>query len=313
MDFNHKPVLLEETLEGLDIKENGIYVDCTLGGGGHSLEILKRLGPEGRLIAIDQDEDALKTSQKKLEEYKDKVTFVKSNYAYLESILDSLGIDKVDGVLMDIGVSSYQLDEKERGFSYHQDATLDMRMDQSSELTAKYVVNNYSKEELELIFWNYGEEKWGRRIAQFIVEAREEKEIETTLELVELIKKAIPKKIRMQGKHPAKRVFQALRIEVNKELDVLESTIGIVIDRLNKNGRLAIITFHSIEDRIVKTRFNELAKGCTCPPDFPICVCNNKQIIKVVNRKPIVASKEELEENRRATSAKLRVCKKIIS
>lgn len=311
MDFNHIPVLLEETIEGLDIKENGIYVDCTLGGGGHSLEILKKLGPEGKLVAIDQDEDALIEAQKRLEEYKDKIYFVKSNFAYLESILDSLGIDKVDGVLMDIGVSSYQLDEGERGFSYHQNAALDMRMDKSQELTAKYVVNNYSREELENILWNYGEEKWGKRIAEFILEERAEKEIESTFELVDIIKKAIPKKIRMEGKHPAKRVFQALRIEVNKELDVLESTLGIAVDRLKLDGRLAIITFHSIEDRIVKTRFIELAKGCTCPPEFPICVCDKTQEIKIITRRPITASKEELEKNTRARSAKLRICKKI--
>lgn len=311
MEFNHIPVLLKETIDGLDIKENGIYVDCTLGGGGHSLEILKKLGPEGRLVAIDQDEDALIEAQRKLSDYKDQVYFVKSNYAYLESILDSLNIDKVDGVLMDIGVSSYQLDEKDRGFSYHQDAILDMRMDKSQELTARYVVNNYSKEELENIFWNYGEEKWGKRIVEFIVAERAEKEIVSTLELVEIIKKAIPKKIRMEGKHPAKRVFQALRIEVNKELDVLESTLGIAVDRLKVGGRLAVITFHSIEDRIVKTRFLEMAKGCTCPPEFPICVCNKKEEIKIITRKPITASKEELENNRRAKSAKIRICQKI--
>lgn len=212
---------------------------------------------------------------------------------------------------MDIGVSSYQLDEKKRGFSYHQDAVLDMRMDKTQEITAKYIVNNYSKEELENIFWNYGEEKWGKRIAEFIINERAEKEIITTLELVDIIKKAIPKKIRMEGKHPAKRVFQALRIEVNKELDVLESTLAIAVDRLKVGGRLAIITFHSIEDRIVKTGFMELAKGCTCPPEFPICVCNKKREIKILTRKPITATKEELEENRRAKSAKLRVCKKI--
>lgn len=311
MDFKHKPVLLSETIEGLNIKENGIYVDCTVGGGGHSLEIVKRLGPNGRLVAIDQDEDALLEAQKVLADYKDQVSFVKSNYAYLDSLLDSLNIEKVDGVLMDIGVSSYQLDEGDRGFSYNQDAELDMRMDQSAELTAKYVVNNYSKEELELIFWNYGEEKWGRRIAEFIVEAREEKEIETTFELVEIIKKAIPKKIRMQGKHPAKRVFQALRIEVNKELDVLESTLRVAIDRLNTGGRLAVITFHSIEDRIVKTRFQEHAKGCTCPPDFPVCVCGKHKEIKIITRKPITASLEELDDNRRSKPAKLRICEKL--
>lgn len=311
MDFNHIPVLLEETIEGLDIKENGIYVDCTLGGGGHSLEILKRIGPGGKLVAIDQDEDALVEAQERLSDYKDQVYFVKSNYAYLGSILDSLSIDKVDGILMDIGVSSYQLDEGDRGFSYQQDAALDMRMDKSGEITAAYVVNNYSKEELEMILWNYGEEKWGKRIAQFIIEAREEKPIETTLELVDIIKRAIPKKVRIQGKHPAKRTFQALRIEVNKELDALESTIGIAVDRLKQGGRLAIITFHSIEDRIVKTNFLELARGCTCPPEFPICVCNNKPEIKIITRRPIIASEREIEANRRAKPAKLRICRKL--
>lgn len=311
MEFAHIPVLLKETIEGLNIKENGIYVDCTVGGAGHSLEIVKKLGKDGRLIAIDQDEDALLQATKVLEDYKDKVTFVKSNYAYLESILDSLDIDKVDGVLLDIGVSSYQLDEGERGFSYHQDAELDMRMDRENELSAKYVVNNYSKEDLELIFWNYGEEKWGKRIAEFIIEEREKKEIETTFELVEIIKKAIPKKVRMAGKHPAKRVFQALRIEVNKELDVLETAIQSSIQRLNKDGRLAIITFHSLEDRIVKNNFNELARGCTCPVDFPVCVCNKKQEIKIITRKPLVATEDELKLNSRAKSAKLRICKKL--
>lgn len=311
MEFAHIPVLLKETIEGLNIKENGIYVDCTVGGAGHSLEIVKKLGKDGRLIAIDQDEDALLQATKVLEDYKDKVTFVKSNYAYLESILDSLDIDKVDGVLLDIGVSSYQLDEGERGFSYHQEAELDMRMDRENELSAKYVVNNYSKEDLELIFWNYGEEKWGKRIAEFIIEEREKKEIETTFELVEIIKKAIPKKVRMAGKHPAKRVFQALRIEVNKELDVLETAIQSSIQRLNKDGRLAIITFHSLEDRIVKNNFNELARGCTCPVDFPVCVCNKKQEIKIITRKPLVATEDELKLNSRAKSAKLRICKKL--
>ncbi len=311
MDFNHIPVLLNETIEGLDIKENGIYVDCTLGAGGHSLEILKRIGPGGKLIAIDQDEDALLEAQERLSAYKDQIYFVKSNYAYLGSILDSLSIEKVDGILMDIGVSSYQLDEGERGFSYQQDAALDMRMDKSAELTAAYIVNNYSKEELEMILWNYGEEKWGKRIAEFIIETRAEKPIETTFELVDIIKRAIPKKVRIQGKHPAKRTFQALRIEVNKELDALESTIGIAVERLKPGGRLAIITFHSIEDRIVKTNFLELARGCTCPPEFPICVCNNKPEIKIITRKPIIASEKELDTNRRAKPAKLRICKKL--
>lgn len=311
MEFAHKPVLLEETIKALDIKENGIYVDCTVGGAGHSIEIVKRLGKDGRLIAIDQDEEALLKATEVLSDYKDKVVFIKSNYSHLDSILDSLNIEKIDGVLMDIGVSSYQLDEKDRGFSYNQDAALDMRMDKENDLTAKYIVNNYSKEDLENIFWNYGEEKWGMRIADFIIEARHEKEIESTFDLVEIIKKAIPKKVRMQGKHPAKRVFQALRIEVNKELEVLDTTIDIAVDRLKKDGRLAIITFHSLEDRIVKNKFNKLASGCTCPPDFPVCVCNKTEYVKIINRKPIVATEEELNENSRAKSAKLRICSKL--
>lgn len=311
MEFAHKPVLLEETIKALDIKENGIYVDCTVGGAGHSIEIVKRLGKDGRLIAIDQDEEALLKATEVLSDYKDKVVFIKSNYSHLDSILDSLNIEKIDGVLMDIGVSSYQLDEKDRGFSYNQDAALDMRMDKENDLTAKYIVNNYSKEDLENIFWNYGEEKWGMRIADFIIEARQEKEIESTFDLVEIIKKAIPKKVRMQGKHPAKRVFQALRIEVNKELEVLDTTIDIAVDRLKRDGRLAIITFHSLEDRIVKNKFNKLASGCTCPPDFPVCVCNKTEYVKIINRKPIVATEEELNENSRAKSAKLRICSKL--
>lgn len=311
MNFNHEPVLLKETIEALNIKENGIYVDCTVGGAGHSIEILKRVGPNGKLVAIDQDEEALITATKRLKDYKDQVYFIKCNYAYIGQILDSLGIDLVDGVLMDIGVSSYQLDEGKRGFSYHQDAPLDMRMDQSQELTAKDVVNKYSKEELETIFWNYGEEKWGMRIAEFIVKEREKKEIETTFELVEIIKMAIPKKVRMQGKHPAKKIFQAIRIEVNNELDVLETGIYLSVDRLKPGGRLAIITFHSLEDRIVKTNFKELAQGCTCSPDFPICVCNKKEKIKVITKRPVVASEEEVDRNNRSRSAKLRVAEKI--
>lgn len=311
MDFNHEPVLLQETIEALNIKENGIYVDCTVGGAGHSIEILKRMGPEGRLVAIDQDQEALLAATNRLSDYKDQVYFIKCNYAYLGQILDSLSIDKVDGVLMDIGVSSHQLDEGERGFSYHQEAELDMRMDKEQELTARYVVNNYSKEDLESIFWNYGEEKWGMRIAEFIVEKRQEKEIETTFDLVEIIKAAIPKKVRMEGKHPAKRVFQALRIEVNKELDVLETGIYSAVERLKNGGRLSVITFHSLEDRIVKNIYKELSRGCTCPPEFPVCVCNKKEVIKVITRRPIVASQEELERNNRSRSAKLRVCEKL--
>ena len=311
MKFNHEPVLLKETIEALNIKRNGIYVDCTVGGAGHSIEILKAMGPNGKLVAIDQDQDALIAATEVLKDYKNQVFFIKCNYAYLKQILDELGIDEVDGVLMDIGVSSHQLDEGERGFSYHQNAVLDMRMDTSQELTAKDVVNNYSKEDLETIFWNYGEEKWGMRIAEFIVNAREEKEIVTTFDLVEIIKAAIPKKVRMESKHPAKKIFQALRIEVNKELDVLETGIHSAVDKLKKGGRLAIITFHSLEDRIVKNNFKELAKACTCPPELPVCVCNNKEVIKVITRKPIIATEEEVNKNIRSRSAKLRVCEKL--
>ncbi|MFM1525000.1 MULTISPECIES: 16S rRNA (cytosine(1402)-N(4))-methyltransferase RsmH [Helcococcus] len=310
MKFNHEPVLLKETIEALNIKENGIYVDCTVGGAGHSIEILKRMGSEGRLVAIDQDEEALIAASNRLQDYKDQVYFIKCNYAYLGKILDELSIDKVDGVLMDIGVSSHQLDEGERGFSYHQEAELDMRMDKDQELTARYIVNNYDKDDLEKIFWQYGEEKWGMRIAEFIIEARKEKEIITTFDLVEIIKAAIPKKARLD-KHPAKKIFQALRIEVNKELDVLETGIQSSVERLKQGGRLAIITFHSLEDRIVKNNFKELSKGCTCPPEFPVCVCNRREVIKVINKKPITATEEELKNNNRSRSAKLRVCEKL--
>lgn len=310
MKFNHEPVLLKETIEALNIKENGIYVDCTVGGAGHSIEILKRMGSEGRLVAIDQDEEALLAASNRLQGYKNQVYFIKCNYAYLGKILDELSIDKVDGVLMDIGVSSHQLDEKERGFSYHQDAELDMRMDKDQELTARYIVNNYDKDDLEKIFWQYGEEKWGMRIAEFIIEARKDREIVTTFDLVEIIKAAVPKKARLD-KHPAKKIFQALRIEVNKELDVLETGIQSAVERLKQGGRLAIITFHSLEDRIVKNNFKELSRGCTCPSEFPVCVCNRKEIIKVINKRPITATEEELKNNNRSRSAKLRVCEKL--
>lgn len=311
MKFQHEPVLLAETIEALNIKENGIYVDCTVGGAGHSIEILKRVGKDGRLVAIDQDANALMAATERLKEYKDQVYFIKCNYAYLGQILDELNIDKVDGVLMDIGVSSHQLDEGNRGFSYHQDAPLDMRMDSDQELTAKDVVNTYSQEELETILWNYGEEKWGMRIAEFIVKAREEKEIETTFELVDIIKAAIPKKVRMNSKHPAKKTFQAIRIEVNKELDVLETGIHSAVDRLKVGGRLVIITFHSLEDRIVKTNFKELAQTFEYPPEIPIQAHEKTEKIKVITRKPIVASKEELEKNNRSRSAKLRVAERV--
>ena len=311
MKFNHEPVLLKETIEALNIKENGIYVDCTVGGAGHSIEILKRIGDDGKLVAIDQDQNALMAATERLKDYKDQVYFIKCNYAYLGKILDELGIDLVDGVLMDIGVSSHQLDEGYRGFSYHQDAILDMRMDTNQELSAKDVVNTYSKEDLESIFWNYGEEKWGMRIAEFIIKARQEKEIETTFELVEIIKAAIPKKVRMQSKHPAKKIFQALRIEVNKELDVLETGINSAVDRLKKGGRLVVITFHSLEDRIVKNNFKELSTGMDYPKEIPIQFIEKTEKIKVITKKPIVATKEELEKNNRSRSAKLRVAERL--
>lgn len=306
--FSHIPVLLNESIDNLNIKDGGIYVDCTLGGGGHSKEILKRI-PNGRLIGIDQDIDAIEAAKENLKEFEN-VTYVKANFSDLENILDNLNIDKVDGILMDIGVSSHQFDTGERGFSYNFDAKLDMRMSQDMELTAYDVVNNYPVEDLQNIFWKYGEEKWGKRIAEFIVEERKDKPIETTFQLVDIIKKAIPKKARQDGGHPAKRVFQALRIEVNKELDVLEKAINASVERLNIGGRLVIISFHSLEDRIVKNTFRDLSRGCTCPSDFPVCVCNNKRKVKKIG-KLITPSEEEIKNNKRAKSAKMRVCERV--
>lgn len=310
MEFKHVSVLLEECIEALDIKEDGIYVDCTLGGAGHSSEIIKRLSKEGRLIGIDQDEDALKAASEKLKNY-DNVTYVHNNFYNIEEILDELGIDKVDGILMDLGVSSYQLDEAERGFSYMNDAPLDMRMNRKNDFSAYDIVNTYSESELYSIIKKYGEEKFAKRIAGFIVKEREDKPIETTLQLVDIIKAAIPAKFRREGPHPAKRTFQAIRIEVNKELEILNKAIEDGINKLNVDGRMAIITFHSLEDRIVKLKYRELEKPCTCPSDFPICICGKVPTIKVVNKKPIDASEEELEYNPRSRSAKLRIAKKI--
>jgi 16S rRNA (cytosine1402-N4)-methyltransferase len=310
MEFKHVSVLLDECIEGLNIKPDGIYVDCTLGGAGHSSEIVKRLSPKGRLIGIDQDKDALKAAGKRLEKYSN-VTLVHSNFHEIKSVLDQLGIDEVDGILMDLGVSSYQLDTGERGFSYMQDAPLDMRMNRDVEFSAYDVINGYSEEELYRVIREYGEEKFAKRIAGFIVNARANKNIETTLELVDIIKAAIPAKARREGPHPAKRTFQAIRIEVNNELGIINKTINDGVTKLSKGGRMAIITFHSLEDRIVKNSYRDLENPCNCPKELPMCVCGRKPIVKVLTRKPIEPSKEELEFNPRSRSAKLRVLEKI--
>lgn len=309
MEFKHVSVLLNETIDSLNIKEDGIYVDCTLGGAGHSSEILKRLSNKGRLIGIDQDEDALSAAKEKLKNYKN-VTYVHDNFYNIENILENLGIDKVDGIIADLGVSSYQLDEKDRGFSYMNDAPLDMRMDRRIEFSAYNVVNEYSFEELYKVIREYGEENFAKRIAQFIVEHRSEKPIETTGELTEIIKRAIPAKFRREGPHPSKRTFQAIRIEVNGELRILNKAIEDGVSKLKSGGRMSIITFHSLEDRIVKNKFRELESPCDCPRDFPICVCGKESMVKVISRKPIEPSKEEVEGNPRSRSAKLRVAEK---
>lgn len=310
MDFKHVSVLLDETIEGLNIKEDGIYVDCTLGGAGHSSEIIKRLSPKGRLIGIDQDRDALDAAKERLKGYNN-VTFVHDNFTNIEFILDNLNIDKVDGVLADLGVSSYQLDKAERGFSYMQDAPLDMRMNRESKFSAYDVVNNYSEEELYKVIREYGEEKFAGRIAKFIVDKRKDGPINTTFELVDIIKRAIPAKMRRDGPHPAKRTFQAIRIEVNKELEILDKAIESAVNKLNIGGRIAIITFHSLEDRIIKNKFKQLEEPCTCPKEFPICVCGKVSKLKVITRKPIEPSEEEVEVNPRSRSAKLRVAERI--
>ena len=306
MEFKHVSVLLNECLDALNIKDDGIYVDCTLGGAGHSSHILQRLSKDGLLVGIDQDTDALKAAGARLKEYENK-KLVHNNFHNIDSILEELEIPKVDGILMDLGVSSYQLDEGERGFSYMKDAPLDMRMNRDREFSAYDVVNSYSMEDLWRIIRDYGEEKFAKRVAEFIVNRREEKPIETTLELVDIIKAAIPAKARREGPHPAKRTFQAIRIEVNGELEILNKAIEDGVNRLNKGGRMAIITFHSLEDRIVKLKFRELANPCTCPKEFPICVCGKKPLVKLISRKAIEPSKEEVEENPRSRSAKLRV------
>lgn len=311
MEFIHKSVLFDECMEGLNIKPDGIYVDGTLGGGGHSSGICEKLGPDGILIGIDRDRDALDAASKRLEQYDCQKYFVQSNYSDIVQVLDDLGIDKIDGALLDLGVSSFQLDNPERGFSYMNDAPLDMRMSQDDDFTAWDVVNGYDQKELTRIISKYGEERWASRIADFIVKARGDKPLESTFELVDVIKKAIPASARRTGPHPAKRTFQAIRIEVNDELGQLERAVEEFCQVLAPKGRLCIITFHSLEDRIVKEIFNNRANPCTCPKEFPICVCGNKADIKKVTGKPVIPSEAELEENPRARSAKLRIAQKI--
>ena len=311
MEFKHKSVLLYETVDELNIKPDGIYVDGTLGGGGHSYEIAKRLSAGGRLIGIDQDEDAIKAAGKRLEPYMDRVTIVRNNYCNMDKVLDELGIDKVDGIMLDLGVSSYQLDAADRGFTYNVDTALDMRMDQRQEITAKDIVNEYSEFDLYRIIRDYGEDRFAKNIAKHIVAARQEKPIETTFELNDIIKAAIPMKVRATGGHPSKRTYQAIRIELNKELEVLENSIDMMIDRLKPEGRLCIITFHSLEDRIVKTRFRNNENPCTCPPSFPACVCGKVSKGRVITRKPVVPTDEEINENSRSKSSKLRVFERV--
>ena len=308
IEFKHKPVLLDECIHGLNIKSDGIYLDGTLGGAGHSKVIASKLSNKGLLIGVDRDEEALKAAKNNLKEYTN-IKYVHDNHDNIKEILKKLDIDKVDGILLDLGVSSYQLDEKSRGFSYIGENELDMRMDKSQSLTAKEVVNTYSEEELANIIFEYGEEKFSRKIAKNICEARQEKEIETTGELVKIIEKSIPRAKQKDG-HPAKRTFQAIRIEVNDELRPLYNTIKDSIECLKDGGRLCVITFHSLEDRAVKQAYTDAVGKCTCPPDLPYCMCNNKSLGKIINKKPITATEEELNENSRAQSAKLRIFEK---
>ncbi len=311
MAFKHTSVLLEETIENLNIKQEGIYVDGTLGGGGHSYEICKRLSGKGRLIGIDQDEAAIMAGSERLEPFSDRVTIVRSNYCRMRQVLEELGISGVDGIVLDLGVSSYQLDTAERGFSYREDAPLDMRMDRRQTLTAKDIVNQYPELELFHLIRDFGEDRFAKNIAKHIVAARQKKPIETTLELADIVKEAIPMKFRAAGGHPAKRTFQAIRIELNHELEVLSDSLEDMIDLLNDDGRICVITFHSLEDRIVKNIFRKSENPCECPPGFPVCVCGKKSKGKVMTRKPIVPSGEEMESNSRSKSAKLRVFMKV--
>lgn len=307
MEFKHTSVLLEETIDQLNIKPDGVYVDGTLGGGGHSYEIASRLGTDGRLIGIDQDGDAIEAAGNRLKEFQDKVILVRNNYCNAKAVVTENGFAKVDGIVLDLGVSSFQLDNVERGFSYKYDTALDMRMDTRQSLSARTIVNEYSEMELFRIIKDYGEEQFAKNIAKHIVRARQDKPLETTGELNEIIKAAIPARMRATGGHPSKRTFQAIRIECNRELEVLKNSVDEFIDLLNPGGRLCIITFHSLEDRIVKSAFRKNENPCTCPPDFPVCVCGKTSKGKVITRKPILPSEEEMEHNPRSKSAKLRV------
>lgn len=311
MEFKHKSVLLEETIDALKIKEDGTYLDGTLGGGGHAYEVCRRLGDKGRFIGIDQDADAIKAAGERLKEFGDKVTIIRNNYCNAKAALEEIGVTKVDGIVLDLGVSSYQLDTVERGFTYKYDTALDMRMDQRQSLTAKDIVNEYSQQDLYRVIRDYGEEPFAKNIAKHIAAARAKKPIETTYELNELIKAAIPAKLRATGGHPSKRTFQAIRIECNHELEVLRESLDDMITMLNPGGRLCIITFHSLEDRIVKTIYRQKENPCTCPPEFPVCVCGKVPYGKATPRKAILPSSEELEENSRSKSAKLRVFERI--
>ena len=310
MEFNHISVLLNETIEQLNIKPEGIYVDGTLGGGGHACEVCRRLTGQGRFVGIDQDEAAIKAASIRLKDYTERISIVRSNYSEIGQILSDLGIDRADGILLDLGVSSYQLDTPVRGFSYKEDAPLDMRMDDRQGKTARDIVNGYSEQELYRIIRDYGEDGFAKNIAKHIVRMRSERPIETTYELVEAIKAAIPMKVRKNTGHPAKKTFQAIRIELNHELEVLSNTLNEMIDLLADGGRICIITFHSLEDRIVKNIFRKAENPCTCPPDFPVCVCGNRSKGKVITRKPILPGAEEMEQNSRSKSAKLRVFEK---
>ena len=307
MEFKHVSVLLQETVDGLNVKPDGIYVDGTLGGGGHSYEVCTRLGAKGSIIGIDQDEAAIEAASIRLKDFGEKVTIVRSNYCDMKSRLHELGIDKVDGIMLDLGVSSYQLDTADRGFSYREDAPLDMRMDQRSEMTARDIVNDYSEMDLYRVIRDYGEDKFAKNIARHIVRERAKRPIETTGELTEVIRHAIPMKFQKKTGHPAKRTFQAIRIELNRELDVLRDSLDDMIDMLNPGGRLCFITFHSLEDRIVKSAFKKNENPCTCPSDFPVCVCGKVSKGRVITRKPILPSEEEMEVNSRSKSAKLRI------
>ena len=307
MEFKHKSVLLNETIDGLNIKPDGIYVDGTLGGGGHAYEVCRRLGEKGSIVGIDQDAAAIEAASARLKDFGEKVTIVRSNYCDMKSKLHELGIDKVDGIVLDLGVSSYQLDTAERGFSYREDAPLDMRMDTRQKMTARDIVNDYTEADLYRVIRDYGEDKFAKNIAKHIVQARAVKPVETTAELSEIIRASIPMKFQKKSGHPAKRTFQAIRIELNRELDVLRDSLDDLIDLLNPGGRFCIITFHSLEDRIVKSAFRKNENPCTCPPDFPVCVCGKKSKGSIITKKPILPSEEELEYNSRSKSAKLRI------